>query len=264
MSERLSEGRPLDLNAKPNMGELLQEALEVPGHMGDTYNRFYPYSFLNQIALRMQGAQGPVATYKKWNELERQVQRGEKAMAILRPIVINKEDEFGFPERKVRGFKWVRCLFQYSQTEGEELPPYEPADWSRERAIANLAIREVAFDQLIGNGQGYSNEDDEFAINPMAPYPLKTTIHEMGHLVLRHTKLDQEDYEQHRGIAEFQAEATAYLTMNEIGARDQMNPAESRAYIQDWLKRSNDKPDESQMRAVFSATDKILKAGRDE
>jgi hypothetical protein len=263
MSERLTEGRPLDLTAKPNWGELLEEALEAPGQLSDTYNRFYPYSFLNQIALRMQGATEPVATYKKWLEMQRQVQRGSKALAILRPIVFNKEDEFGFQERKVRGFKWVKCLFQYSQTEGEDLPPYEPVAWSRERALASLAIKEVAFTELNGNIQGYANEDDELAINPAARWPLKTTMHELGHLVLKHPKWSEDEYQQHRGIAEFQAEATAYLAMNEIGARDQMNPAESRAYIQNWLKTTN-KPDEGQMRAVFTATDKILKAGRDE
>lgn len=263
MSERQTSSRPIELEGnKVDWGLLMQEALDLPGQLGNTYNRFYPYSFFNQIALRMQGVTEPVATYKKWQELDRQVLKGSRAKSILRPVIYNAENEQGEKEQRVKGFKWVRCLFMYSETEGEELPPYEPPEWSRERALASLAIHEVPYENLIANAQGYSI-NREIAISPLAPYPLKTTIHEMGHVVLKHT-VDEPDnpYLEHQGIGEFQAETTAYLTMNELGARDQMDPAESRAYIQDWLK--GQRPDDAQMRAVFTATDAILKAGRSE
>ena len=35
----------------------LTEALNAPGSLGNTYTRFYNYSFLNQIRLMMQGAE---------------------------------------------------------------------------------------------------------------------------------------------------------------------------------------------------------------
>ena len=47
----------------------LTEALEAPGALGNTYTRFYGYSFLNQIRLMMQGTYEPVATYNRWIEL---------------------------------------------------------------------------------------------------------------------------------------------------------------------------------------------------
>lgn len=239
---------------------LMQEALTMPGRLGSTYTRFYPYSFGNQVALFMQGAEGPVNTYDRWQAMGRQVKRGSKAKSILRPLMGKRTDDEGNEEMYARGFKWVRCIFQLSDTEGEELPPWEPPEWSRERALGALGIREVAFQMLDGNIQGYSS-GHELAINPVAAYPMKTLIHELGHIVLGHTAPDAHDeYQSHRGLKEFQAESTAYLGMNELGALDRMDASESRGYIQHWL--SGREPTERDIRQVFTATDKILKAGR--
>jgi hypothetical protein len=239
---------------------LLETALTAPGRMGDTYNRFANYSFGNQILLLMQGVNEPVAGFQRWKKLGRQVQRGSKAKQILAPIVYKERNDKGVLEPHVKGFKLANVLFTLSQTEGDELPPYEPPEWSRELALANLAITEVAFEAVNGNMQGYSI-GNEIAINPLAAYPLKTTIHELGHVVLKHTLVDPEALvERHRGIGEFQAESTALLTMNELGAIDQMDQAESRAYIHHWLKGKQ--PSDGQIKDVFTATDKILKAGR--
>ena len=52
---------------------LLHEALTAPGQVGATYNRFYPYSYTNQMYLRLQGVREPVATYRRWQAVGRQV-----------------------------------------------------------------------------------------------------------------------------------------------------------------------------------------------
>src|SRR6266567_831963 len=67
-------------------GKIIETALTTPGNVGNTYNRFYEYSFLNQIYLRMQGVQEPVATYKRWQAIGRQVLKGSKAKEIIRPV----------------------------------------------------------------------------------------------------------------------------------------------------------------------------------
>lgn len=240
---------------------LMQEALTMPGQMGSTYSRFYQYSFGNQIALWMQGVEEPVNTYKRWLAMGRQVKRGSKAKSIMVPLLYKGEDKDGNEEMQMRGVKWLSCLFTLSETEGEELPAWEPPTWSRERALGALGVREVAFQQSNGNIQGYAR-GNELAINPLAAYPLKTTFHELGHIVLKHTTDDGlQEYQQHRGIFEFQAESVAYLGMNEVGAQAYMDAAESRQYIQQWL--SGREPAERDIRQVFGATDKILKSGRE-
>src|SRR5215217_4897364 len=110
---------------------LIETALTAPGHMGDTYNRFYRYSFMNQLPLLMQGVQEPVATYQRWQSIGRQVLKGSRAKEIVRPITVKSKEEVddaGEPKKFTR-FKLVKCLFGYSQTEGEELPPVEVPGW---------------------------------------------------------------------------------------------------------------------------------------
>jgi antirestriction protein ArdC len=241
---------------------LIEVALETPGSVGDVYNRFYDYSFLNQMFLRMQGVSEPVATYKRWQSLGRQVLRGSKAYAIVRPIVIEKKNDDGDIEDKLLRFKPVNCLFTVSQTEGDDLPPAETPGWELDLALKTLDVRQMSYELIDGNTQGYSYKR-EFAINPVAAEPTHTMFHELGHIVLGHTAPDaksQQEYAQHRGTKEFQAEATAYLTLNELEVLTPDSAAHSRGYIQGWLR--NERPPDVTIRQVFAATDTILKAGR--
>jgi antirestriction protein ArdC len=241
--------------------QLIDEALTLPGNTGQVYNRFYNYSFLNQLLLRMQGVAEPVATYKRWASLGRQVLRGSKAKAILRPITVKREDAEGNEEAFTR-FKMVNCLFGLSETEGEALPPAEIPEWNLDQALDALGITRVPFEATNGNMQGYSI-DRNIAVSPVAVYPLKTTIHEVGHVVLGHTKHEIDLFHpelMHRGVKEFQAETTSYLTMNELELMTPEQATVSRGYVQSWL--GSQRPSDYAIRQVFSATDTILRAGR--
>ena len=243
-------------------GKLIAVALDTPGSVGNVYNRFYDYSFLNQMFLRMQGVTEPVATYRRWQSIGRQVIRGSKAHAIVRPIVIEKKNNEGEVEDTMLRFKPVRCLFTVSQTEGDELPSANIPDWDLETALTTLDIARVPYELIDGNVQGYSQQR-EFAINPVAVEPKHTTFHEIGHIVLGHTMRERGssfEYAVHRGVQEFQAEATAYLTLKELEQLTPSMASHSRGYIQGWL--GDERPSDAAIRQVFSATDGILKAGR--
>jgi antirestriction protein ArdC len=253
----------------------LVEALEAPGAMGRTYTRFYNYSFLNQIRLMMQGLFEPVATFKRWQELGYQVQKGSKAKTVLAPVLITKRDkETGAPvldkngntQRILVGFKDSRTVFGFSDTDGEELPPLDVAHdaWNTDTALAALKVSREKFKLSDGNTQGYSYENEKkgkvIAINPAAVYPTKTLFHELAHLVLGHCKgLDDGKPVCERHIAEVQAEAVAYLVAKELELVD-WAPAESRAYIQGWLR--GDDVEEKAIAQIFSAVNKILVAGK--
>src|SRR5438876_320120 len=249
--------------------EIIEAALTTPGNIGTTYNRFYEYSFLNQIYLRMQGVAEPVATYKRWQAIGRQVIRGAKAKEIIRPVIIHKQPKPGETEgtdetihtvERIVAFKAERRIFALSDTVGDELPPVQLPEWDVDTALNTLGIRLVPFDALSGNLQGYSRGRD-IAINPVAVNPTKTRFHEIGHVVLGHTTPEAlAEYQTHRGIMEFQAEATAYLTINELELLDEATATRSRGYVQDWLK--GERPPDKAIREVFTATDTILKAGR--
>lgn len=245
---------------KLEWNRLLKEALNTPGSITGVYDRFYPYSYTNCILLMMQGVREPVATYKRWQSLGRQVIRGAKAREIITPVLVSVENDEGEKEQRLIGFKPVRAVFPLSETVGEDLPPRELPRWDRVQALGKLGIREVPFDSVDGNLQGYSH-GLEYAINPVAVNPTKTRFHEMGHIVLGHTLPGKHaEYLLHRGVMEFEAEATAYLTMNELEQLDGDTASHSRGYIQHWL--DGEQPSEESIRSVFRATEAILRAGR--
>jgi antirestriction protein ArdC len=262
------------------------EAVNAPGALGNTYCRFYNYSFLNQIRLLMQGVNEPVATYRRWAELGYQVQKGSKAKVVLAPLIITKRDETGKPvldpkTGKARtvlvGFRESRTVFGFSDTDGEELPEYELPGWDAKLALKSLGVARKRFRHSDGNCQGYSQEvkgEKQLAINPAAKYPTKTLLHELAHLVLGHCRELAEgngEYETHRGVKEFEAESTAYLVAKELDLIE-WDDAESRAYIQDWLAHDGHDPegsngpvfDEKNIARIFAAANKILVAGREQ
>ena len=250
---------------QPEWSELLETALTVPGSVGNTYIQGHDYSFLNNLRLFSQGVAEPTTSYRGWQALGRQVMKGSKGYKIIRPITIKSKtevDEHGEPKKYMK-FKEVAGTFTYSQTEGEPLDEAltEQPEWSRDRALGALGIRLVQFTDTTLNSQGYSVGRD-IAISPVAAYPLKTTWHELAHVEAGHTSVEGlSDYHAgNRGLFEFQAEATAYLGMHELGLDHMMNPAESRNYIQTWL--HGETPPDASIRKVFKLTNTILTAGR--
>lgn len=215
------------------------------------------------MLLRSQGVREPVCSYEGWKAFGRHVVKGASGKYIYRPIMVKTgevDQETGEP-KKYKRFKPVKGAFVYSDTEGEPLPEIEHPTWSRARALGALAINEVVYDDISANTQGYSYGRN-LAINPVARYPFKTTIHELGHICIGHTAPDaHHDYTKHRGVSEFQAETTAYIVLNELDMHDHFDPGESRAYIRSWL--SGEVPSDQAIGQVFKAADEILVAGRE-
>jgi hypothetical protein len=243
---------------------LLDEALTAPGSLTGVYDRFHDYSLTNMLLFRMQGVHEPVASFSRWKSLGRHVLRGSRAKEVIVPVLINEEAE-PLAEKRERmarliGFKVVRAVFAYSDTDGAEIPPQPTPGWEYQQALIKLGIREVPFDDTNGNKQGYSH-GTEIAINPIAVRPTKTRFHELAHVVLGHTLPHAYDeYVTHRGIREFQAEAVAYLAMNELGQLDDETASASRGYVQHWLE--GEQPPDKAIQQVFTAADRILRAGR--
>lgn len=81
--------------------------------------------------------------FKFWQEKNRHVRKGEKAIYILAPLMGKKEEEQENGEKKtvsyIYGFKSIP-VFALEQTDGEPLPGVD----DREEFIRNLPFREVA------------------------------------------------------------------------------------------------------------------------
>ena len=250
---------------KANFSQLLQDAVNQPGIISKCYSTFHGYSIGNQLLAWSQCIArdipvGPIATYKKWSELGRQVSKGQKAIALVMPLTINKKDAAG--EKTGESFSMFSLRnnwFVLGQTEGGEYvnEVVTPA-WDKAAALAKLDISEVAFDYPNGNCQGYAS-GRTIAINPVAILPHKTRFHELAHVVLGHTTAEvMADSEvTPRDIREVEAESVAYILCSVL---DLPGLHESRGYIQNWLAGA-DITDKSAQR-IFSAANKILEAGK--
>ena len=97
--------------------------------------------------------------------------------------------------------------------------------------------------------QGFARER-EIAISPVAELPLKTTFHEIAHIILGHTTsqmfVDSERID--RNIREVEAEAVALICCEAL-ALDGADFA--RGYIQHWLQGEKEISAFSPLRARF-------------
>jgi len=254
--------------------ELLNEAVSKPGLLHQSYQRFHNYSIGNALLIVWQCMErgiepGPVATYKRWQELGRQVKGGEKAMAMWMPIVV-KDKEVDKDGNEVEHSKMVFVTpsrwFVISQTEGDFQPvPETVGDWSMARMLSALEIQTETFDEVDGNCMGYAKRNRTIAVSPLAFSPIKTAVHEAAHVIMHFGKDDAVDVivdgkDLTYSEREVEAESVALLVCDALGLDGQEY---SRGYIQRWMGQTSDGIPEKSARRIFSAADKILKAGRE-
>jgi hypothetical protein len=124
-----------------------------------------------------------------------------------------------------------------------------------------LDITRAQFDEMNGNIQGFAT-GREFAINPIAAIPHKTTFHEIATSVLHHTtneKLADSDATP-MNLREAEAEAVALICCETLS----LDGAEhARGYIRHWLRGQREIPNHNAAR-IFTAASTILKAGNPE
>lgn len=246
---------------------LLADAVNKPGVLSSAYSVFHNYSLGNQmLAWEQLASRGlpltPLGTFKKWTDLGRKVIKGQKAIHLYMPITITKKaEQEGEDDTSFTAFACRPNWFALCQTEGQDFQhEAKTPEWDAALALQNLGISEVRFDYPNGNCQGYAS-GKTIAINPVAALPHKTRFHELAHVVLGHTvehhMADSETTP--RDIREAEAEGTAYILCSVLGLP---GLEESRGYIQSWL--SGAEIGDKSAKRIFSAADKIMKAGQPE
>lgn len=239
-----------------DMQSLFNEALTKPGMLSDAYARFYEFSIGNGILALMQAGNQPVATYKRWQALGRQVKRGAQAISLLVPVTFKKDED---KDDTITIFKSVNRWFKLEDTDGEPLShELRTPEFNLDQALSALDIEKVEFTKPDFNCQGYAYKNS-IAINPAAKYPLKTAIHEIAHVLLGHTKDTQhsDTLTLEPSVMEVEAESVAYLVMSILGHEKVLT--ESRGYIQSWY--SDAKREKIRVSKIFGIADKIIKAG---
>jgi antirestriction protein ArdC len=257
----------------PNFVDLLEKAVTEPGTISAAYFAFHGYSLGNQLLALFQcearGMQpGPIASFHGWKDRGRYVRKGEKAIELCMPVTCTRRQDEAVspdtPEQNAQTFTrfiYRRNWFVLSQTDGAPYQAPTVPDWNRARALKALDVNEQPFTMLDGNCQGYA-KGRAIAVSPIASNPIKTTFHELAHVLIGHTVEAElrDDERTPRDIREVEAEATAMLVcaaLNVPGIED------ARGYVQHWNASGQPIP-EASARKIFKAADAILRAGRQE
>lgn len=139
------------------------------------------WSFSNQLAIALAG-HSDARGFRQWQEVGRQVKKGEKACHILIPL-IGKKEENGEQKSFIYGFKSAP-VFGYAQTEGDELPK---EDAETDQWLESLPLRSVAdqwglsvahYNGHQGGALGYYRHGQAIA---MGVKNLSTWCHELVH-----------------------------------------------------------------------------------
>ncbi len=191
--------------------------------------RFRTYSFSNQVLILSQRPEATwVAGYRSWQELGRQVRRGERGISILAPCwprpASTEVQEEGDPTPLAEGmaFRVVR-VFDVAQTEGDELP----------RPLAELTgeAPQAQLDRLLGRAadagfavefmelRGGRHGDCSHALRRIRidsrlglAQTVKTLTHELAHMLLHGG-----EFQGSRPLAELEAESVAYVACRDLG-----------------------------------------------
>ena len=198
---------------------------------------FRNYSLPNQMAIARQRPQATrVAGMYAWNQLGRYVNKGEKGIAILAPVVGKRSKHVKTEPQEsdkplLLGFRRV-YVWDQEQTRGLPLPELEKItgdagvyldrmrEWVASEGIALEYTESIApalgtaFGTTIRILPGQSEAEE-----------LTTLIHEAAHLALKHGSRRTTTT---KTVRETEAEAVAFVVAQGIG----INAAQSASYIQ--------------------------------
>lgn len=192
--------------------------------------QFHSYSLRN---LMMVHAQRPTATrvagFKKWQKLDRQVQKGEKGIAIWAPIFKKEKQSDGTVKDKLATFRIV-YVFDVAQTKGKPLPEPEQYKMLDSDDDGGLYERLTAYAETIGAKVSEKMPGSEGAygdcniltgqirIKPsLSLYQkAKTLAHEIAHWMLHKVEQGKRSGLGPRAM-ETEAEAVAFLTLQHFG-----------------------------------------------
>jgi hypothetical protein len=251
----------IQIDYKQELINLFNKADELPAYFKIMQN----YSFQNKLRAGSQlGKLEPIATYKKWQELGYQVKKGEKAIALLMPVVFKKELEDGSEEAKqvfLEKFYW----FGLSQTNAPQdfvIDKEIETKFDLNKVLAKFSIKLEEFSTVQNGCLGYARPKNKtIAISPLNTQPLQTAIHEIAHCLLHGNQegvLNDSNFLD-RDIKELEAEGVAYFVCKILGLYNDAELEGSRAYIKHWIKTPDNIPVEAVNR-IIKTVDRIIQA----
>ena len=206
---------------------------------------FHSYSLSNVLLILSQRPDASrVAGFRQWQERGRQVRKGERSIKIFGFATKRIEDDTDGEhsgEEERRAYFPILSVFDVSQTDsidGEEIPDLAP------RLIGgdDAGIYDAAAEWLTGQGwtidRASTGEANGFTQHTKRTITIHdelqpaqaaaTMLHEAAHALMH---ADADDYHQHRGMYETEAESVAYIVAGVLGLD---TSSKSIGYIAGW------------------------------
>jgi hypothetical protein len=189
-------------------------------HLLRTCSRFHRYSLSNVCLIATQRPTATqVAGYGTWKALHRYVRRGERGIAILAPIIREREDEAGERWRAIVGFR-TAYVFDVAQTDGEPLPEIasaagDPGEFTTRLTAAITASGvQVEYADVLGGALGMSL-GGRIAVQRALPPATELLVlaHEWAHELLHRG----EERPASRDIRELEAQAVSFVVCEAVG-----------------------------------------------
>src|SRR4051812_18302610 len=208
--------------------------------------RFHQYSWRNVMLILAQFPKATrVAGYKAWQDMGRQVRKGEHGFDILggRDVYAEVEDpETGEKERGKLYTRYFPCrVFDISQTDGDDIPEVRPIHLEGDAPeglwdalAAQVAAAGFSLTRRRPTSPGANGETNAGTRSVVVGDHLgeaqaaRTLIHELAHVLLEH---GSESCQNPRSQKEVEAESVAFVVATAVG----MDPASySLPYVAGW------------------------------
>lgn len=236
----------------------------------DFARSFHQYSLNNLLLILAQNSDATmVAGYRQWQAKGRQVRKNESAIKIFGYSTKKTSNDDGHEstqreeERTIHYFP-VLSVFDISQT--EPIPGATPIPENRAQQLVGnddhgvfepltAYLHSGGWDVLrepLTHANGYTDPDRRVVVigRDLAPeHAAKTLIHEAAHINLQHID-DVNEYRQHRGRMEVEAESVAYIV---AGLNGFDTSAYSIGYINGWANEDLDLVRETAARVLQCA-----------
>lgn len=207
---------------------------------------FHHYSLFNYLLIYNACPNASlVAGFAHWKKHNRHVKKGEKAIRIFAPLLINRQDQEEAKETQsdqktaikiLVGFRIV-SVFDISQTAGE---PIELGCQELVHGNPNIDIDKIAslfpypltIEDKVSDCNGRTNGKEIFITRHNSQAMLATYFHELAHCMLEHVSLIAHTASEPlpRSIAEMEAEAVSYLVSYYVG----IDNDKSALYLGNW------------------------------
>jgi hypothetical protein len=210
------------------------------------------WSLLNRILMYLSGTED-ARGFRQWNQANRHVKKGAKAIYILVPRMMKLENENGDEEKRLAGFM-ARPVFRIEDTEGEKVE-YQKIELPKLPLMEKAKQWGISVKSIPGNLPYYGYFSSERKEIALASKEESVFFHELAHAA--HAKVKGSVVPGQNWKQEIVAELSAAVLSQMVGKRLDDYLGNHYRYIETYAKKANLTPVQGCLK-VISDVEKVL------